>query len=323
MIELSMVIGAIVEMGVEGVWEKAKRREAIIRALRKVGLEPDAPPPDFDGVYAYTLVEYGIGKPRPILDFFRHGFIRDAFRQSFEKRDPSILNDEAESLIEWHEVGDDLRRMDIDPRREFARFTAVFNEIIDRTRTLAEVRRDQKLDDIYGDLHQTTTAILERLERLDELDEIRAELARLAQSYQARQFVVAPSGDKLKVFISSKMMELRDVREFVAKALDDRGIEAWVYEAHAGARPEGVVETSLHEVEAADIYVGLFWEKYGEVTVQEYRHARALGKPCFVYIRDKDIQREKALEDFLQVEVHRREQGVTYGYFDSAVKLGE
>jgi predicted NACHT family NTPase len=129
--------------------------------------------------------------------------------------------------------------------------------------------------------------------------------------------------EKLKVFISSKMAELRDVREVVAKALDDRGIEAWVYEAHAGARPEDVVETSLSEVETADIYVGLFWQKYGEVTVQEYRHARALDKPCFVYIRDKDIQREKALEDFLESEVYDLEKGVTYDYFDSAIELGE
>jgi len=129
--------------------------------------------------------------------------------------------------------------------------------------------------------------------------------------------------EKLKVFISSKMMELRDVREVVAKALDDKGIEAWVYEAHAGARPEDVVETSVSEVEAADIYVGLFWEKYGEVTVREYRHARTLGKECFVYIRDKDIQREKALEDFLEDEIYDLEKGVTCDYFDSAVELGE
>ncbi len=322
-VELSMVIGAIVEMGVEGIWEKAKRREAVIRALKKLGLQPDAPPSDFDGVYAYTLVEYGVGKPKPILDFFRHEFIRDAFRQSFEKRDASILSEEAESLIEWHKIGDDLRRLDVDPRQEFARFTAVFNEIVDRTRTPAEVKRDQKLDDIYGDLHQKTSDIIERLEKLDELGEIRAELRRLAQSYRARQFIVAPTGEKLKVFISSKMMELRDVREIVAKALDDRGIDAWVYEAHAGARPEGVVETSFSEVEAADIYVGLFWQKYGEVTVQEYRRARALDKPCFVYIRDKDLQREEELEDFLRDEVYDLRKGVTYDYFDSAVELGE
>src|SRR6266566_8077335 len=131
------------------------------------------------------------------------------------------------------------------------------------------------------------------------------------------------ASDKLKVFISSKMLELRDVREVVARVLDDRGIHAWVYEADAGARPEDVVEASLNEVEASDIYVGLFWEKYGEVTIQEYRYARELDKPCFVYIRDKNSQRDKELSDFLKAEVYDLRRGVTYDYFDSAIKLGE
>ena len=131
------------------------------------------------------------------------------------------------------------------------------------------------------------------------------------------------ASDKLKVFISSKMLELRDVREVVEKALESRGLNAWVYEAHAGARPDDVIETSLYEVETADVYVGLFWESYGEVTVQEYHHARKLSKPCFVYIRDKNCQREKALEDFLHTEVQSLYHGVTYDYFDSAITLSE
>ena len=321
-IELSTVTGIILKMGVERALDKAKRREAVIATLEKVGLKPGSPPPDFDAVYVYTLVEYGIGKPQPILDFFRHDFIRDAFRESFEKRDPAILNNEAESLIEWHKVGDDLRRLDVDPRREFARFTAVFNEIVDRTRTPADVRRDQKLDDIYGDLHLKADDILERLDKLTELDGIRQELSRLTESYQARQFVMVPTGDKLKVFISSKMGELRDVREIVTESLQARGIDAWVYEARAGARPDDVVRASLSEVEAADIYVGLFWQEYGEVTAKEYQHARALRKPCFVYIRDKDPRANARLEEFLRTEVYDLRAGVCYDYFDSASKLG-
>jgi predicted NACHT family NTPase len=162
-IELSMVIGAIVEMGVDHAWEQTKRREAVIKVLNKIGLKPDVITADFNSVYAYTLVEYGVGKPKPILNFFRHEYIRNAFQQSFAQRDPSILNAEAESFIEWHEVGKELRHMDIDPRREFARFTAVFNEIVDRTRTPVEIRQDQKLSDIYGDLHQKTGEILDHL----------------------------------------------------------------------------------------------------------------------------------------------------------------
>jgi len=129
--------------------------------------------------------------------------------------------------------------------------------------------------------------------------------------------------EKLKVFISSKMAELRDVREVVGAALKERGIEAFVYEEKAGARPDTVLETSLEEVEKADVYVGIFWQKYGPVTVEEFRHAREHRKPCLIYIRDKDIQREKALENFLADEVYDLQKGVTYDYFDSAVELGQ
>lgn len=177
-----MVIGAIVEIGVEGVLEKAKRREAVIKALRKVGLDPATPPADFDGVYAYTLVEYGVGKPKPILDFFRQEFVREAFHQAFERRDPTILREEAKNLIEWHEVGEEFQRMDIDPRREFARFTAVFNQIVDRTRTPAEVRREHKLDDIHEQVA--------KLDKLETLDEIRSAVSRLAR--QSRLTIQEP-----------------------------------------------------------------------------------------------------------------------------------
>lgn len=126
----------------------------------------------------------------------------------------------------------------------------------------------------------------------------------------------------LRVFISSKMAELRDVREIVSDALRKHGIEAFVYEEDAGARPETVVTTSLREVEEADVYIGLFWQKYGEVTVEEYRHARMYDKPCFVYIRDKDLHRDPELDVFLQNEVYDLTRGVTYDYFDSALELG-
>lgn len=127
--------------------------------------------------------------------------------------------------------------------------------------------------------------------------------------------------EQLRVFISSRMTELRDVREVVTAALQNKGIHAWIFETDAGARPEDVQATSLQEVEKADIYVGLFGQSYGEVTMQEYRRAVELHKPRFVYIRDKDSQREPRLERFLHDEVYDLRHGVTYAYFDSVVRL--
>jgi predicted NACHT family NTPase len=323
--ELSKVIEAIGKIGSRVDWAKTKRSEAVTLAMRRVEIQPNLLPSDFDSVYAYSLIEYGIDKPIPILELFRHEQVYKAFRQSFENRDTSVLEREAEVLVEWHVVIEDLSLIGIEPRREFACFSAVFIEVTDYMRVSREigVGQAQKLNEIYGDIHQKVGEIVERLSKLESLDALREELTKLKQSGQARRFIVVPADTKLKVFISSKMIELRDVREVVANALNDRGIRAWVYEAHAGARPEGVVATSLQEVEAADIYVGLFWEKYGQVTIDEYRHARTLDKPCFVYIRDKNLQREKELESFLRSEVYDLQKGVTYEYFDSAVKLGK
>lgn len=128
---------------------------------------------------------------------------------------------------------------------------------------------------------------------------------------------------KLMVFVSSKMVELRDVRDIVTKALEDRGINAWVYERDVSARPESVEETSLAEVESSDVYVGLFDKKYGPVTIEEFLHARFHDKPCFVYIRDKDASRDNELADFLDAHVYDLTKGVTYSYFTGAVRLGE
>ncbi|MGD8969004.1 MAG: hypothetical protein PVI07_15970, partial [Anaerolineae bacterium] len=178
-VELGSVIAAIVEVSAAPVLETVKRSEPVVGLLVRFGLDPGSPPPDFDSVYVYTLVQYGVGKPKPILDFFRDELIRNAFRQSFEERDASILHNEAESLIEWHKVGEEFRKMDVDPRREFARFTAVFNQVVGWTRTPAEVRRDHKLDDIYRGLHESTGEIVELLGKLNTLDEIREELVRL------------------------------------------------------------------------------------------------------------------------------------------------
>ncbi len=323
LIELSKLIGAIGSAAAPAAKSGLERNGLVIKLLKQFKLDPKHPPADFPGVYAYTLVEYGVGKPKPLLEMFRQEEIQQNFRQAFEQDDPSIILKEGEDFIYEYALGDEIRELlGTDYRkkiqREFATFTAVFNEVVNRTRTPAEVRRDQKIIDIHSGIGE----LIEKLNKLD-IDKMSEELARLVSSYQARQFVLVPTGNKLKVFISSKMMELLDVRQFIAEKLSERGIEAWVYEANAGAKPESIVETSLREVEAADIYVGLFWKQYGEVTAQEYLHARTLGKPCFVYIRDQNAKREDNLDSLLKAEIKDPQRGVTYNYFDSSEELSK
>ena len=128
---------------------------------------------------------------------------------------------------------------------------------------------------------------------------------------------------QLRVFVSSTMSELRDAREIVGRALHDQQITPWIYESDAGARPGGVEQTCIEELAQVDVVVVLFHQRYGPVTITEFRKARELGKPLFVYIRDKDASRDKALVDFLNIEVLDLHRGVTYDYFDSAIQLSK
>ena len=145
---ITNIIGKIGEMAAGKAWASMPRNHKVMKLFKAVGLKPGKPERDFDSVYAHALVEYGVEQPKSILDFFKHEDIREAFRNSFDNNDLAILHNEAATLIKWNMIVDDLRDQDINPRLEFARFTLVFNEMVDRTRTPAEVRREYKLDEI-------------------------------------------------------------------------------------------------------------------------------------------------------------------------------
>src|SRR5437879_2142427 len=87
----------------------------------------------------------------------------------------------------------------------------------------------------------------------------------------------------LSLFISSKMTELANERRVLKTALFEYHMEGWLWEKDAGARPEPIDSTYLKEVEACDIYIGLFWQGYGRYTIEEYEHARTHKKPCLIY----------------------------------------
>ena len=126
--------------------------------------------------------------------------------------------------------------------------------------------------------------------------------------------------DKLNVFVSSTMGELRDVRDIVYSELREKSIDAFVYEVNAGAGPGSVSEAYLSRLNEADIYLGLFWKAYGEGTIAEYEAACDLKKPCFIYIRGEDPEREPKLNEFLRKCVY--DAGVRYASFTSAVEVG-
>ena len=129
---------------------------------------------------------------------------------------------------------------------------------------------------------------------------------------------------RLRVFVSSKMQELAPERQALKAALDALKVDAWVFEQDAGARPVSIETAFLGEVEVADLYIGIFWKGYGDYTIQEFEHARKLGKDCLIYEKRValDGQRDPPLQAFLD-RLGNVETGLTIKWFDDPLQLSE
>jgi len=133
------------------------------------------------------------------------------------------------------------------------------------------------------------------------------------------------SDDRLRVFVSSKMVELKPERQAVAMALAGLNVKAWVFERDAGARSQTIEQTFLDEVERADLYVAIFWKGHGDYTIEEFEHARALGTDCFIYEKHgPEVERERSpqLAAFL-ARINDVSSGFTSARFESAAELAE
>ncbi|PAX52321.1 hypothetical protein CK510_19970 [Brunnivagina elsteri CCALA 953] len=199
---LKSLIDKIAEITVSFIKNKLERNEVVIKILKQFDLDPEHPPEDFEGVYAYALVEYGIGKPKAILNLFRLKKIQNAFRKTFEQNNFSILEKVSNELIE-NDFGNEIRQLEIEPRRELIAFSAIFIEVVKRSRTPKEVLTQQKIESI----HKRVEILLERLERLPTLEGIRTEMARLVQqNYLALPLAETLASKKSSAFGLSQEM---------------------------------------------------------------------------------------------------------------------
>ncbi|TAE67417.1 MAG: NACHT domain-containing protein [Oscillatoriales cyanobacterium] len=176
MIPLDPIISAITSIANPIIKDKFQRSETVIKLLKKFNLDPEHPLPDFSSVYAYTLVEYGVGKPKPILQLFREEEIKQAFRQGFDRNSPAIFLTQGEDFLDAYALGDEIKDLGIDIRREFAAFSAVFIAVTKRTRNPKEALTNHQIDSV----HKQIVAVQERIDRLPTLEGMRAEMARLA-----------------------------------------------------------------------------------------------------------------------------------------------
>lgn len=140
---------------------------------------------------------------------------------------------------------------------------------------------------------------------------------------RVERFAVNEVYPRLRVFVSSRMDELAPERQAIRATLDDLLVHAWVYENDQGASPKSIRDSYLEEVEAADLYIGIFWHSLGDATAEEYEHARKHGKDCLIYEKHFDLShRDPQLQSFLD-RLSDLDGGHTPRRFETAEKLGE
>jgi hypothetical protein len=107
-----------------------------------------------------------------------------------------------------------------------------------------------------------------------------------------------------KVYVSSTFRDLRDCRQAVEEAVRLLGHQDLAME-HYGADPRPPLEKCLRDVEASDVYLGIFGRRYGwvppgstqSITELEYRHAIRSDKEILLFVIDEDARGWSEPED--------------------------
>jgi tetratricopeptide (TPR) repeat protein len=98
----------------------------------------------------------------------------------------------------------------------------------------------------------------------------------------------------IRVFVSSTWLDLKPERQAVETLLQRMRETKFAGMEYFGSRDENTQRASLDEVDRSQVYVGVFAGRYGSgITEDEYRRARDLKLPCFIYFkRESEIPAE-------------------------------
>ncbi len=187
MLDLNLIIGAVKKaapFATRLVIDQVQRNETVIKLLKESGFEPTQPPKDPDGIYAYTLVEYGVYKPEPILKFFGEKEIKLAFWEAFSSQDIASFRQKAKDFIARKGWGDEFRQSDIKLDAEIREFVKAYIKIINRTRNPQEI---------------LTSEVLSIPEYSPIPDEFEALIKQKIETFCGRKFVF----EEIKQFISN------------------------------------------------------------------------------------------------------------------------
>jgi Domain of unknown function (DUF4062) len=129
---------------------------------------------------------------------------------------------------------------------------------------------------------------------------------------------------RLRVFVSSTLGELAEERRAVSRAISALRLTPVMFEA--GARPYPPAEVYRAYLAQADVFVGVYWQRYGqlvlgsEVSGLEEEFDLSGGLPRLLYVKGPAPDREPRLADLLARI--RAESAASYRHFRTPAELG-
>ncbi|MEH2422776.1 MAG: AAA family ATPase [Nostoc sp.] len=177
---IKAVAPATVSLGIQ----QAQRNEYIIKVLKRLNLAPIQPPKDFEGVYTYALVDYGVFQADDILNFFRNKEIKKTFYKAFAEKALAIDNEE------WNTLNDEAQQAKIDlvKVKEFHQF---FVSVAKRSKNPGEILTNVQLQE-----HRKT--FTESLKQSLYPDEFKTLIEEKTKAFCGRKFVFDEFDDFLK-----------------------------------------------------------------------------------------------------------------------------
>ena len=138
------------------------------------------------------------------------------------------------------------------------------------------------------------------------------------------EVIIRTPDRRLRVFVSSTLGELAEERRAVSRAISALRLTPVMFEA--GARPYPPAEVYRAYVTQADVFIGLYWQRYGQlvpgtqVSGLEEEFDLSGGLPRLLYVRAPAPDREPGLADLLARI--KEESSASYRYFRTPAELG-
>ena len=117
------------------VINQAQRNETVVRTLKQFNFDPVQPPKDVDGVYVYSLIEYGVDKQEVLLNLFREREIKNAFWSAYTSNNPLGFYKEVEKFLQGKDSEFDIRLMRIELRSELEEFGEIFIKVAKKSKS--------------------------------------------------------------------------------------------------------------------------------------------------------------------------------------------